>query len=87
MLLNDDNKKGDNATVSEEGYVTQNLLIDLMDAALERQDWYNASHCLQLLAFYHPRLNLEAYITKVDLKCSLTPIQRRMLKNFVKLRQ
>lgn len=87
MLLNDDYKKGDNAIIIEQGFPHHNILLELFDAALERKDWYNASHCIQLIAFYQERANLEPLIAKVEAKCSLTPIQRRMLLNFMKLRQ
>jgi pentatricopeptide repeat domain-containing protein 3 len=87
MLLNEENIKGDSATVADQGFAPHNILIELLDAALERKDWYNASNCIQLMSYYQTKINLEPFITKIEIKCSLSPIQRRLLKNFVKLRQ
>jgi pentatricopeptide repeat domain-containing protein 3 len=87
MLLNEENQKGDNAFVSDQGFAPFNILVELMDAALDRKDWYNASHCIQLISFYQPRNNLEPLVNKIELKCNLSPIQKRLLKNFIKLRQ
>uniref|UniRef100_A0AC34FEB4 Small ribosomal subunit protein mS39 n=1 Tax=Panagrolaimus sp. ES5 TaxID=591445 RepID=A0AC34FEB4_9BILA len=87
MLLNDENKKGDLATVTDQGFAPSHIMIGLLDAALEHKDWYNASNCIQLISYYQPHTNLEPLIAKMEVKCSLSPIQRRLLKNFVKLRQ
>jgi hypothetical protein len=87
MLLNEENIKGDSATVTDQGFAPHYILTELLDAALERKDWYNASNCIQLMSYYQTKINLEPFITKIEIKCSLSPIQRRLLKNFVKLRQ
>lgn len=87
LLFNEDAKKGDDAIVVDSGFVQNTLLNQLFEEALSRNDWYNASQCIQLVSFYQPNINLEHMVSKIESKCTLSPIQRRMLRNFVKLRQ
>uniref|UniRef100_A0A7E4VQQ0 PPR_long domain-containing protein n=1 Tax=Panagrellus redivivus TaxID=6233 RepID=A0A7E4VQQ0_PANRE len=87
LLLDDKAKTGDDAIVADFGYAQQSTLYELLEAALADGDWYNASHVVQLVSVYQPKSNLEPIIAKIDSRCKLTPIQRSMLRNFVKLRQ
>lgn len=87
LLLDEDAKKKDDYIIQDSGYASHDCLLELFDIALAKNDWYNASHCIQLVSFYQPNANLEHMIVKIESKCNLTPIQRRILRNFAKLRQ
>jgi len=87
LLLDDDAKKGEKAIIENAGYIGHGVLIQLFEHALEKGDWYNASLCVHLVSIYQPKANLEELISKVEARCTLTALQKRMLRNFVKLRQ
>lgn len=87
LLLNDDAKTGEKAIVENAGYIGHGVLMQLFEHALETGDWYNASLCVQLVSIYQPKANLEELISKIEARCTLTALQKRMLRNFVKLRQ
>jgi len=87
LLLDDDAKKGEKAIIENAGYIGHGVLMQLFEHALEKGDWYNASLCVHLVSIYQPKANLEELTSKVEARCTLTALQKRMLRNFVKLRQ
>ncbi|VDO36448.1 unnamed protein product [Brugia timori] len=86
LLLNEEAKQGEAATVSNERSPNCETLNSLMQEALNEGNWYNASCCLQIMALYSLSENLKSEVNRICKHCNITPIQRKILENFAELR-
>uniref|UniRef100_A0A1I8EF27 Small ribosomal subunit protein mS39 n=1 Tax=Wuchereria bancrofti TaxID=6293 RepID=A0A1I8EF27_WUCBA len=86
LLLNEEAKQGEAATVSNERSPNCETLNSLMQEALNEGNWYNASCCLQIMALYSLSENLKSEVDRISKHCNITSIQRKILENFAELR-
>ncbi|TKR92637.1 hypothetical protein L596_007253 [Steinernema carpocapsae] len=86
VLMDDSAITGEQAFVSEMGYPHPVVINQLFDVALKEGDWENASLCLKVIARYLPNVKLDQYAARIEEKCNLLPLQKRILTNFVRLR-
>ncbi|KAL3997116.1 hypothetical protein ACH3XW_9535 [Acanthocheilonema viteae] len=86
LLLDEEAKQGETATVSNERSPSYEILNLLMQEALNEGNWYNASCCLQIMALYSLSEDLKSEVDRIGKHCNLTAIQRKILENFVVIR-
>ncbi|VDK87183.1 unnamed protein product [Litomosoides sigmodontis] len=86
LLLNEEAKRGEAATVSNERPPNYEILNLLMQEALSEGNWYNASCCLQIMALYSLSENLKWEVERISKHCKLTSIQKKILESFVDIR-
>uniref|UniRef100_A0A915PUD3 Small ribosomal subunit protein mS39 n=1 Tax=Setaria digitata TaxID=48799 RepID=A0A915PUD3_9BILA len=86
LLLDDEAKNGEFATVSTERSPTYEVLNLLMQEALNEGNWYNASCCLQIMALYSLSENLNSEVDRIIKHCKLTLIQKKILQDFADIR-
>ncbi|VDO44271.1 unnamed protein product [Onchocerca flexuosa] len=87
LLLDEEAKQGEAATVSSERSPNYEIMDLLMQEALNEGNWYNASCCLQIMALYALSKNLKLEVDRINKHCNLTSIQRKILENFADIRK
>ncbi|VDM37565.1 unnamed protein product [Toxocara canis] len=87
LLLDENARSGETPTVTEFGYPQPAIMRSLMEEALQNGDWLNASQCLNIIAVYSPQTRLEPFVEQIVQRCRLSALQKRILNNFVRLRQ
>ncbi|VDN00945.1 unnamed protein product [Thelazia callipaeda] len=86
LLLDENLKKGETSIISTDEYPSYENLNLLMEEALKEGNWYNASCCLQIMASYSLSKNLKSEVSRINKHCKLSPVQARILENFVDIR-
>ncbi|MCP9259971.1 hypothetical protein DINM_003172 [Dirofilaria immitis] len=80
LLLDEEAKQGETATISNERSPNYETLDLLMQEALNEGNWYNASCCLQIMALYSLSKNLKSEVDRIIKHCKLTSIQKSFRK-------
>ncbi|CAD6191003.1 unnamed protein product [Caenorhabditis auriculariae] len=86
LILNEDAREGDEATVTSQGFARHEAIAELFEDALRQKDASRAATCLEIMSLNSNRSKLEPLAKRIHERCSLTEAQSRLINGFVRLR-